>query len=94
MKGGAVGNARRERAEILASLAAVDAVVIFQRKGDVRPIIGKSGELFHAKGTDYTVRGSPSAMKSRPAEAFVCRRSKGHSATEIHFGSRPGATKS
>ena len=42
-----------ERAEILASLADVDAVVVFP-ENDVRAIIREIRPDFHAKGTDYT----------------------------------------
>ncbi|MFZ0183831.1 MAG: adenylyltransferase/cytidyltransferase family protein, partial [Nitrosotalea sp.] len=47
-----------ERAEILASLTDVDAVVIFPEK-DVRALIREIRPDFHAKGTDYTVDTVP-----------------------------------
>jgi len=47
-----------ERAEILASLADVDAVVVFSEK-DVRALIREIRPDFHAKGTDYTVESVP-----------------------------------
>jgi rfaE bifunctional protein nucleotidyltransferase chain/domain len=47
-----------ERAEILAALADVDAVVIFP-ENDVRAIIREIRPDFHAKGTDYTVETVP-----------------------------------
>ena len=47
-----------ERAEILAALADVDAVVIFPEK-DVRPIIREIRPDLHAKGTDYTGESVP-----------------------------------
>ncbi|MGA9505453.1 MAG: adenylyltransferase/cytidyltransferase family protein, partial [Terriglobales bacterium] len=47
-----------ERAEILASLADVDAVVIFPEK-DVRALVREIRPDFHAKGTDYTVESVP-----------------------------------
>jgi len=47
-----------ERAEILAALAAVDAVVIFSEP-DVRALIRAIRPDIHAKGTDYTARTVP-----------------------------------
>ena len=47
-----------ERAEILAALADVDAVVIFPET-DVRAIIREIRPDFHAKGTDYTAESVP-----------------------------------
>jgi len=49
-----------ERAEILAGLAEVDAVVIF-REGDVRALIREIHPDVHAKGTDYTAESVPEA---------------------------------
>jgi rfaE bifunctional protein nucleotidyltransferase chain/domain len=43
----------RERAEIIAALASVDAVVIFDEP-DVRPLIREIKPNVQAKGTDYT----------------------------------------
>ena len=47
-----------ERAEILAALADVDAVVIFSEK-DVRALIREIRPDVHAKGTDYTAESVP-----------------------------------
>ena len=47
-----------ERAEVVAALEAVDAVVIFPEL-DVRPIIREVRPDVHAKGTDYTVETVP-----------------------------------
>ena len=47
-----------ERAEILAALAAVDAVVIFPEP-DVRALIRELRPDIHAKGTDYTAATVP-----------------------------------
>ena len=47
-----------ERAEILAALAAVDAVVIFSEP-DVRALVRELRPDIHAKGTDYTARTVP-----------------------------------
>lgn len=48
----------RERAEILAALAAVDAVVTFPEP-DVRALVRALRPDIHAKGTDYTARTVP-----------------------------------
>ena len=48
----------KERAEIVAALADVDAVVIFSEL-DVRPIIREIRPEVQAKGTDYTVDSVP-----------------------------------
>ena len=48
----------QERAEIVAALADVDAVVIFPEL-DVRPIIRKIRPDIQAKGTDYTAESVP-----------------------------------
>ena len=47
-----------ERAEILAALAAVDAVVVFPEP-DVRALIREVRPDIHAKGTDYTTGSVP-----------------------------------
>ena len=47
-----------ERAEILAALADVDAVVIFSEP-DVRALIQEVRPNVHAKGTDYTAENVP-----------------------------------
>src|SRR5271165_6372550 len=47
-----------ERAEILASLADVDAVIVFPEE-DVRAIIREIRPDFQAKGTDYTAESVP-----------------------------------
>jgi len=83
----------QERAEILAALADVDAVVVFSEK-DVRAIIREIRPDFHAKGTDYTVESVPSTMRSKTAEeSRDCRRSQDHSASEIISRSRLGSRK-
>ena len=48
----------RERAEILAALSAVDAVVIFPEP-DVRALVRELRPDIHAKGTDYTAENVP-----------------------------------
>lgn len=47
-----------ERAEILAALSDVDAVIIFPER-DVRPLIREVRPDIHAKGTDYTPESVP-----------------------------------
>jgi rfaE bifunctional protein nucleotidyltransferase chain/domain len=49
-----------ERAEIVAALADVDAVVVFSEL-DVRNIIREIRPDIHAKGTDYTAQSVPEA---------------------------------
>jgi len=84
-----------ERAEILASLADVDAVVIFPEK-DVRPIIREIRPDFHAKGTDYTAESVPERdeVEACGGRVVIVGDPKDHSATEIISRSRPGAQKS
>jgi rfaE bifunctional protein nucleotidyltransferase chain/domain len=48
----------RERAEILAALSAVDAVVVFPEP-DVRALVRELCPDIHAKGTDYTAATVP-----------------------------------
>src|SRR4029077_9264457 len=73
-----------ERAEILASLADVDAVVIFSEK-DVRAIIREIHPDFHAKGTDYTVESVPERdeVEACGGRVVIVGDPKNHSATEI-----------
>jgi rfaE bifunctional protein nucleotidyltransferase chain/domain len=73
-----------ERAEILAALADVDAVVIFPEK-DVRAIIREIRPDFHAKGTDYTVESVPERdeVKACGGRVVIVGDPKDHSATEI-----------
>lgn len=73
-----------ERAEILAALADVDAVVIFPEK-DVRAIIREIRPDFHAKGTDYTAESVPerAEVESCGGRVVIVGDPKDHSATEI-----------
>jgi D-glycero-beta-D-manno-heptose 1-phosphate adenylyltransferase len=73
-----------ERAEILASLADVDAVVIFQ-ENDAGAIIRDIRPDFHAKGTDYTVESVPERgeVESYGGRVVIVGDPKDHSATEI-----------
>jgi rfaE bifunctional protein nucleotidyltransferase chain/domain len=78
-----------ERAEILASLSDVDAVVIFPEK-DVRAIIREIRPNFHAKGTDYTEESVPEQdeVEACGGRVVIVGDPKNHSATEI-IRSRP-----
>jgi D-glycero-beta-D-manno-heptose 1-phosphate adenylyltransferase len=85
-----------ERAEILASLADVDAVIVFPEK-DVRAIIREIRPDFHAKGTDYTVESVPERdeVEACGGRVVIVGDPKDHSATEIiRSRSRLGPRKS
>ncbi len=73
-----------ERAEILAALADVDAVVIFPEK-DVRAIIREIRPDFHAKGTDYTAESVPErdVVEACGGQVAIVGDPKNHSATQI-----------
>jgi D-glycero-beta-D-manno-heptose 1-phosphate adenylyltransferase len=73
-----------ERAEILAALADVDAVVIFSER-DVRAIIREIHPDVQAKGTDYTADGVPEAATVREygGRVAIVGDPKDHSASEI-----------
>ncbi len=73
-----------ERAEILAALADVDAVVIFPEH-DVRALIREVRPEVHAKGTDYTADSVPErdAVAECRGRVEIVGDPKDHSATEI-----------
>ncbi|MBZ5546407.1 MAG: adenylyltransferase/cytidyltransferase family protein [Acidobacteriia bacterium] len=73
-----------ERAEILAALADVDAVVIFPEK-DVRAIVREIRPDLHAKGTDYTAESVPERdeVEACGGRVVIVGDPKNHSATEI-----------
>jgi D-glycero-beta-D-manno-heptose 1-phosphate adenylyltransferase len=73
-----------ERAEILAALTDVDAVVIFPEK-DVRAIIHEIHPDVQVKGTDYTVDSVPErdAVLHYGGRVEIVGDPKDHSATEI-----------
>jgi rfaE bifunctional protein nucleotidyltransferase chain/domain len=73
-----------ERAEILAALADVDAVVIFPER-DVRAIIREIHPDVHAKGTDYTAESVPEAdtVREYGGRVAIVGDPKDHSASEI-----------
>jgi D-glycero-beta-D-manno-heptose 1-phosphate adenylyltransferase len=83
-----------ERAEILAALADVDAVVIFPEK-DVRAIIREIRPDFHAKGTDYTAENVPERdeVEACGGRVVIVGDAKNHSATEM-IRARRGTQKS
>ena len=73
-----------ERAEILAALADVDAVVIFAEP-DVRALIAEIRPDVQAKGTDYTVESVPErdAVLNYGGRVEIVGDRKEHSASEI-----------
>jgi rfaE bifunctional protein nucleotidyltransferase chain/domain len=73
-----------ERAEILAALADVDAVVIFPER-DVRAIIREIRPDVQAKGTDYTADSVPEAdvVREYGGRVAIVGDPKDHSASEI-----------
>jgi rfaE bifunctional protein nucleotidyltransferase chain/domain len=73
-----------ERAEILAALADVDAVVIFPEL-DVRALVREIRPDIHAKGTDYRVDTVPEADAVRECggRVAIVGDPKRHSASEI-----------
>jgi D-glycero-beta-D-manno-heptose 1-phosphate adenylyltransferase len=74
----------QERAEIVAALADVDAVVIFPEL-DVRVIIGEIRPDVQAKGTDYTADSVPErdAVAANGGRVEIVGDAKNHSTTEI-----------
>jgi D-glycero-beta-D-manno-heptose 1-phosphate adenylyltransferase len=73
-----------ERAEILAALAAVDAVIIFPEP-DVRAIIREIHPDIHAKGTDYTEQTVPERdeVMAYGGRVAIVGDPKDHSSTEL-----------
>ena len=73
-----------ERAEILAALADVDAVVIFP-ENDVRALISEIRPDIQAKGTDYTADSVPEGALVREygGRVEIVGDPKDHSATDI-----------
>lgn len=74
----------KERAEIIAALADVDAVVIFPEP-DVRRLIHEIRPDIHAKGTDYTVETVPERdeVLAYGGRVAIVGDPKDHSSTEI-----------
>jgi D-glycero-beta-D-manno-heptose 1-phosphate adenylyltransferase len=79
-----------ERAEIVAALGDVDAVVIFPEL-DVRALIREIRPDIQAKGTDYTAESVPErdAVKECGGRVAIVGDPKNHSTSEI-IGSRLG----
>jgi len=73
-----------ERAEIVAALGDVDAVVIFAER-DVRGLIREIRPDIHAKGTDYTVDSVPErdAVAEYGGRVAIVGDPKDHSTSEI-----------
>ncbi len=73
-----------ERAEILAALADVDAVVIFPEP-DVRTLIREIRPDIHAKGTDYTAESVPERDEviACGGRVEIVGDAKDHSTTEL-----------
>jgi len=73
-----------ERAEILAALVDVDAVVIFPER-DVRALVREIRPDVQAKGTDYTPESVPEAdtVREYGGRVAIVGDPKDHSASEI-----------
>jgi len=73
-----------ERAEIVAALADVDAVVIFSER-DARALTRDIRPDIHAKGTDYTVQNVPEGdlVRAQGGRVEIVGDPKHHSTTEI-----------
>ena len=73
-----------ERAEILAALSDVDAVVIFDEP-DVRALVRELRPDIHAKGTDYTAQSVPErdTVIECGGRVEIVGDPKDHSATEL-----------
>jgi rfaE bifunctional protein nucleotidyltransferase chain/domain len=73
-----------ERAEILAALSDVDAVVVFSEP-DVRALVREIRPNIHAKGTDYTAESVPErdTVIECGGRVEIVGDPKDHSATEI-----------
>lgn len=72
-----------ERAEIVAALACVDAVTIFDEP-DVRPLIRAVKPDIHAKGTDYTADTVPErdTVKESGGKVEIVGDAKTHSSSQ------------
>ena len=73
-----------ERAEVLAALADVDAVVIFPEP-DVRALVRELKPDIHAKGTDYTAESVPERDEviANGGRVAIVGDAKDHSSTEL-----------
>lgn len=73
-----------ERAELIAALDPVDAVVIFPEP-DVRALIAELRPDIHAKGTDYSAESVPErdAVEQYGGRVAIVGDPKDHSSTEL-----------
>lgn len=73
-----------ERAEVLAALSAVDAVVIFP-EDDVRALVREIHPNIHAKGTDYTEQSVPERdeVERHGGRVAIVGDPKDHSSSEM-----------
>lgn len=73
-----------ERAEVLAALEAVDAVVIFP-EDDVRALVREVRPNIHAKGTDYTEQSVPERdeVERHGGRVAIVGDPKDHSSSEM-----------
>jgi rfaE bifunctional protein nucleotidyltransferase chain/domain len=73
-----------ERAEVLAAMSDVDAVVIFSEP-DVRALIRELKPDIHAKGTDYTAENVPERdeVQKHGGRVAIVGDPKQHSSTEM-----------
>ncbi len=85
----------QERAEIVAALADVDAVVIFPEL-DVRALIREIRPDIQAKGTDYTVDSVPErdTITECGGRVEIVGDPKDHSTSEIIRSQIPGSRPS
>jgi len=83
-----------ERAEIVAAIRGVDAVVIFSEP-DVRALVRELRPDFHAKGTDYTVESVPERdeVEACGGRVVIVGDPKDHSATELIRSARERGAK-
>ncbi len=73
-----------ERVEILAHLAVVDAIVLFDSE-TVAPILERLRPDFHAKGTDYTAETVPerTVVEGYGGRTVICGDPKDHATTDV-----------
>lgn len=76
--------AQNERAEIVAALECVDAVVLFSEKSPVR-LIAELKPAVHAKGTDYSRASVPErhAVESGGGRVAIVGDPKDHATTDL-----------
>jgi bifunctional ADP-heptose synthase (sugar kinase/adenylyltransferase) len=74
----------RARAAVVAALAAVDYVIVFDDM-DVAPLLREFQPDVHAKGTDYTVDTVPERKIAQllGIRTVICGDPKGHSTRDV-----------